>query len=147
MKRHRLPARITLALGLVLITAAWNLIRLWSSLTLGGVLQKYAPRPGPAYIGITGAIAAGLSFVLLWGFWRRAGWAPPALLGGAIGYSAWIWLDRLIFQPGLYSGWQFSLLLTVALLAYVAAVALDPRNRFYFGREAHEREDEDRATA
>ena len=121
---------------------------MWSSVALAGVLQEYAPRPGPAYIGITGAVFAGLGLALVWGFWRRAGWAPPALLAAAIGYAAWSWMDRLFLQPGaLQSGRQFSLAITILLLAFVAAVALDPRNRSYFGREAHEREGQDRPTA
>ncbi len=62
-----------LSLLLVLMTAVWNLIRLWSSVTYAGVLQKYAAWPGPVYIGITGAVFAGLCAVVLWGLWRRSG--------------------------------------------------------------------------
>jgi hypothetical protein len=132
---------------LVLITAGWNLVRLWSSLVLGGMLQEYAPNPGPVYTSITGAAFAGLAFVVLYGFWRRAEWAPAALLSGTLAYAAWSWMDRLVFQASPFSGWQFSLVVTAVLLVFVTAVALDPRNQHYFGREAHEREDEERAAS
>jgi len=147
-RRRPLPARITLALCLVLITTAWNLVRVWSSLALADVLQEYAPWPGPVYIGITGAVFAGLGLALLWGFWRRVGWAPAGLLAVAFGYTAWIWTDRMFLQPGAsQSNWQFSLVITVVLMSFVAAVALHPANRHYFGKEAHEREVQDRPTA
>ena len=146
-KPRPLPARITLVLWLVLITAGWNLVRVWSSLMLAGVIQEYAARPGPVYIGVTGAFFAVLGFVLLWGYWRRAGWAQLALLASAVGYAAWGWLERLSLQPRIASSWPFSLLITTVLLAFVAAVTLDPRNRSYFGREAHEREEQARPIA
>ncbi|MFH1183892.1 MAG: hypothetical protein V1755_02490 [Chloroflexota bacterium] len=132
----------------MLITTAWSLIRVWSSVEHADVLQEYAPWPGPVYIGITGAVFAALGLALVWGFWRRAGWAPLAFLAGAITYAAWNWADRLFLQPGaLQTSWQFSLLITVLLLTFVATVALDPRNRSTFGREAHEREAQDRPIA
>ena len=144
IKRRRLPLRITLALLLVLLTAAWNLIRLWSSFALAAALQKYAPRPGPIYIGITGAAAAALSLFIFWSLLNRAVWAPRGLLGGAVIYAVWIWTDRLIFGQQPTSGWPFSLLITGVLLAFIAVVSLDPRNRFYFGKEAHEQQEQDR---
>jgi peptidoglycan/LPS O-acetylase OafA/YrhL len=147
IKRYPLPARITLALVLVLITIAWGLLRLWSGVSFGPVLQKYSPQPGPVYIAFTGAVWAVLGLVLLWGFWRRRAWAPGTLLGAALGYVAWTWFDRLLIQPQPGSNWPFSLLVSAAALAFIAAAALDPRNRSYFGREAHEREEQDRPTA
>ena len=142
-----LPVRITLVLILVLITAVWNLIRLWASVILAGVLEKYSPWPGPAYIGITGAVFGGLGLALCWGIWRRARWAPLATLGGAAGYAAWSWLDQLFIQPQLSSGWLFWLGVTAIAVGFVAVVALDPRNRLYFGKEAHEREEQDRSAS
>ena len=132
---------------MVLIAVLWNVIRLWSSLALAGALNRYAPWPGAAYIGVTGAAFVGLGALVLWGFWRRRAWAPRALLGASLGYAAWSWLDRWIFQSRWMFAWQFSALITGLLLAYIAAVALDPRNRLYFGKEAHDRQRQDRSAS
>lgn len=140
-KRYPLPARITLALALVLITAAWNVVRVWAGLTLAPALQKYAPFPGPVYIALTGALSVGLGLAVAWAVLRRFGWAPRALLGVAIAYTAWRWVDRIFLQPTAGTDWPFALLMTVLLLSFIAVVTLDPRNRWYFGREAHEREE------
>lgn len=145
--RYPLPVRITLALLLVLITAGWNLVRVWAGLSLAPALQKYAPFPGPTYIALTGALSAGLGLAVSWAVLRRLRWAPMALLGAALAYAAWSWADRIFLQPTAGSGWPFALLITVLALSFVAAVTLDPRNRWYFGREAHEREEQDRPTA
>jgi hypothetical protein len=146
-KRYPLPARITLALVLVLITAAWNLVRVWAGLSLAPSLQKYAPFPGPGYVALTGALSAGLGLAVSWAVLRRLRWAPGALLGVAIAYAAWRWVDRIFLQPTAGTSWPFALLITVLALAFVGAVTLDPRNRWYFGKEAHEREEQDRPTA
>jgi hypothetical protein len=146
-KRYPLPARITLALALVLITAAWNVVRLWAGLSLSPALQNYAPFPGPAYIALTGALSAGLGLAVTWAVLLRHRWAPRALLGVAIAYATWRWVDRIFLQPTAGPGWPFALLITVLLLSFIAAVTLDRRNRWYFGREAHEREEQDRPTA
>jgi len=146
-KRYPLPARITLALVLVLITAAWNGVRVLAGLSLAPALHKYAPFPGPAYIAITGALSAGLGLAVTWAVLRRLRWAPQALLGVTIAYAAWSWADRIFLQPTAGTNWPFALLITVLLLSFVAAVTLDPRNRWYFGREAHEREEQNRPTA
>lgn len=146
-RRLPLPARITLALVLVLIAVVWNFIRLWSSVLLGGALDRYAPSPGATYIGVTGAFWMVVGAVVLWSFWRRIRWAPLGLLGASVGYAAWTWMDRLMFQGSWSFGWPFGILSTAVLLAYMTAVALDPRNHFYFGKEAHERQKQARPAA
>ena len=137
---HPRPLRITLALWLVLTITAWNAARVWSSLTLRDVLERYAPWPGPLYVGLTGAIWAAGGLLILGGLWRRASWSPAGLGLAAFVYAAWAWLDRLLVRPRIGSDWPFSLVTTALLLAFTAAVALHPGNRKYFGKEAHERE-------
>jgi hypothetical protein len=146
-RQYPLPTRITLAVVLVLITTAWNVVRVWGGLSLAPALQKYAPFPGPAYIALTGAFSAGLGLVVTWAVLRRLRWAPRALLVAAVAYAAWRWVDRMFLQPTAGTGWPFALVITVLLLAFIAAVTLDPRNRWYFGREAHEREEQNRPLA
>jgi len=145
--RRRLPARTTIALWLVLITTAWSLTRLWSGVIWREVLDQYAPWPGPLYISASGAAWAAAGLALTWGFWRRKGWTPAALLASALGFAGWSWADRLLVQYRVSANWPFSLVVTVVILGFIASVALDPRNRFYFGKEAHERESQARPTA
>jgi hypothetical protein len=131
----------------VLFTTAWNLMRVWGGIAFWGGIQEYAAWPGPAYVIVTGAAWAVLGLVIVVAFWRRAPWADRALIYGALAYVAWLWLDRLVIQPNLPVNWPFSLLVNAALLGFTAAVALDPRNRYYLRREAHEREEQERKAA
>jgi hypothetical protein len=141
--RIGLPLRITLVLGLVLTTTVWNIVRAITSIAWSGLLAKYAAQPGPVYIGLTGTLFAGAGAVILWAFWHRSGWAPAALIGCSWAYVAWGWADRLLFQGESRASWPFAALATAAILLWITAVALDRRNRFYFGREANGRKLED----
>jgi hypothetical protein len=123
------------------------MVRVWAGFSLAPALEKYAPFPGAAYIALTGAVSAALGLAVTWAVLRRLRWAPRALLGVAIAYAAWRWADRILLQPTAGTGWPFALLMTVLLLSFIAVVTLDPRNRWYFGREAHEREEQDRPAA
>ena len=138
-----LPFRITLCALLVLITTMLNLVRLGTSVSWAGVLQSYAPRPGAIYIGLSGAIWALAGGAILWGLWRRKPWALSALLAGSWLYAAWVWIDRVLLQGGGSSNWRFTLIWTSLLLGLMTAVALDPHNQRFFGKEAHERESQD----
>ena len=145
--RTGLPLRITLVLWVVLITTVWNVTRVATSIAWSGLLAKYAVQPGPAYVGLTGALFALLGAVILWAFWRRRGWAPAVLVGGSWIYVAWGWADRLIFQDQSRANWPFTAVVTAAALIWITAVAMDKRNRAYFGKEANGRKLEDDATA
>ena len=131
-KQSKLPVRITLLLWLVLIITAWNFIRLLTSITWHGILDAYAPRPGPIYIGVTGAIwtLAGLS--ILWGFIRSARWTRMVLLIAGFGYPVWDWADKLFVQAQIRANWPFDLLMTILLLGFTSAVVLDPHYQIYF---------------
>jgi hypothetical protein len=142
-----LPVRITLVLWLVLISTAWNAFRVWGGLEFRGGIEKYASWPGPTYVILTGGLWVACGLAILAAFLRRERWAGKALLVGAMVYVAWLWVDRLAIQPKLPANWPFSLVTNSVLLVITAAVALDPRNRYYLGREAHEREEQDRKTA
>lgn len=145
--RIGLPLRITLVLCVVLITTVWNVARAATSIVWSGLLTKYAARPGPVYIGLTGTLFAVLGAAILWAFWHRSGWAPIALIGGSWIYVAWGWADRLIFQGQSRANWPFTAVATAVALVWITAVALDGRNRAYFGKEANGRKFEDDAAA
>ena len=138
--QHRLPLRITLILCVVLSCTAWNLVRLWTGIAWRTPLAMYASEPGPLYVTLSGAAFAAVGLSILWGFWRRASWAPMALLFGAWIYVLWAWADRLIFQTQERANWPFAAVLTAAFLGWATAIALDKRNQAYLGREANERE-------
>jgi hypothetical protein len=131
-KNSKLPLRITLLLWLVLIITTWNIVRLVTSITWHDTLETYAPRPGPFYIGLTGAIWTFLGAFLLWSFIRGAHWTRILLLIIGSLYSAWVWLDKLFVQTQLRANWPFNLLTTILLLGYTVVVALDPHNQIYF---------------
>ena len=133
MNQHpKLPLRITLLLWLVLILTAWNIVRFATSLGWRDTLVTYAVRPGPFYIGLTGAIWTILGCVLLLGFTRGANWSRVSILVSGIAYFIWFWIDRLFVQPLLRANWPFDLLITVVILGFTIAVALDPDNQNYF---------------
>ena len=134
----RFPFRITLLIWLVLITTAWNVVRLATAWSWRTTLQTYAPHPGVAYIAITGLIWTLLGLSVLWSIWRGARWTRPLLLIATIAYCVWIWADRLITQNPLHANWPFDLFVTVILLGFTAYVVLDPHNEAYFRKEKHE---------
>jgi hypothetical protein len=131
--------RITLALAVVLITTGWNVTRAITALAWSRLLAKYTGSPGPLYIGLTGAIFGILGGAVLWAFWRRMEWAPGALVGSTWIYVAWSWLDRLLLQTRFRANWPFAAVVTAMVLVWITSVALDRRNRAYFGKEANGR--------
>jgi hypothetical protein len=132
VKKSKLPLGITLLLWLVLIITTWNFIRFITSITWRDTLETYAPRPGPFYIGITGAIWTLLGLFLLWSFIRSAWWTRMALIIAGCSYSVWIWVDMLFVQAQLRANWPFNLLTTILLLGFTVVVVLDPHNQNYF---------------
>lgn len=115
MKR---PISVTLALGAVLMTTTWNLLRAWTSIAWSGVLTEFSVRPPPlagAFIGI-GWTAAGC--IVGWGIWREKAWAGKTLLGAAAGYTVWYWGERIVFQEPRPNLW-FAVIVNLALLVLV----------------------------
>jgi hypothetical protein len=123
---------ITLLLWLVLIITAWNFVRLVTSITWRDTLETYAPRPGPLYIGITGAVWTILGLFLLWSFIQGARWTRLVLLISGFVYSVWVWVDKLFVQTQLRPNWPFNLVTTIILFGFVIVVVLDPHNQIYF---------------
>jgi hypothetical protein len=135
----RFPRRVTLLLWLVLGFTAWNAVRLATSIAWRDTLGQYAPHPGSAYIGASGALWTGTGLFLLWSFWCGRRWTRPALLITSGLYAVWVWADRFFVQAQIRANWPFALLATVVLLGFVAAVVLDPHHNAYFERETYER--------
>ncbi len=134
-KTSKFPFRITLIVWLVLITSAWNVVRLATAWSWRANLETYSPYPGVFYIAITGLIWALAGLLVLWSFWRGKRWTRPLFLIAAGAYCAWVWVDRLLAPSHLQANWPFDLLVTAVLLGFTAYVVLDPRNEIYFRKE------------
>lgn len=137
------PFSVTLATALVLSLSAWSLFRVWTAFTWRDILAEFASRPGPLYIGITGAIWASLGLITLWGIKFRKSWTPRLLLGGALAFSAWYWTDRLLLQTERVN-WLFTLVCN--LLAFVSIYFTTRTTYFTKEREHNERESQDQGT-
>ncbi len=147
MRRHpRLPLRITLLLGLVLIITVLSLVRLWTAIAWRSTLAAYTSPLLVVYIGLTGAIWSFMGGFVLWSFWRGARYTRPLILAASGAYAAWAWADRLLVQPGADANWLFALIGTILLLAFVAAVVLDPRKKPYFRKGSYDRKPENPAS-
>ena len=145
--RRRLPFRITLLLALVLIVTVLSAVRLLTALAWRQTLESYVPAGLVVYTAISGAVWTLSGLGALWVFHRRLRYARLILLGACTAYAAWAWADRLLVQSSPRSDWAFDLLLTILLLAFAAAVLLDPRNQSYFRKGSHERKPESATTA
>ena len=145
--RRKLPFSLTLLFLLILLLTIWEAIRFVTSIAWRGALELYAPNPGPFYIGATGAFWMLAGLFLLWSVWVGVRWNRAAILIASGLYAAWVWADRLFVQAQVRANWPFDLAVTIILLAYTAAVVLNPRNRIYFERETYERESKDQPSA
>ena len=134
----RLPLRITLLLCLVLIITALNSLRLVTALVWRPALEVYLPPAAIPYIALSGAVWMLVGLYVLGSFWRRARHSRTVFLCAAGGYWAWTWVDRIFVRTQLPSNWPFSLILTLALLAFTITVVLDPHHQVYFRKETYE---------
>ena len=148
MKPHlKIPIQVTLFLWLVLILTVWNAVRFATGIAWRDTLETYARYPGPIYIAATGALWTLVGISLLWSWWHGKRFTRAALLAAAGLYAAWGWADRLFVQTEMRANWPFDLIVTILLLAFSAAVILNPKNFIYFQREAYERESENPPSA
>jgi len=143
VRRRRLPFRITLLLTLVLIITVLSAVRLFTAIAWRTTLDLYLGSPEVIYIAVTGALWTLVGGFVFWSFWRGGRHVREVFLGVSIAYSAWAWADRLVVQEMPRANWLFALVVTILLLACVAAVVLDPRNLSYFRKETHERKPEE----
>jgi hypothetical protein len=139
------PFRITLLLGLVLITTAFNLARLVTALAWRNTLEAYLSPLGVLYIGVTGAFWTLLGIFVLWSYRRGGRYTRLVFVVSAGLYAVWYWIDRLFVQVAPLPNGLFALAMTMVLLGFTGFVVLDPRNLPYFRRETHERKRENQS--
>jgi len=130
----RLPFRVTLLLWLVLILTVWNVIRLWTSLSWREVLVEYAARPDPVLAGLVAAIWVMIGSLIIWGIWQNKPWTVKLLLGAAVTYSAWYWIERLIWQSAR-PNWPFAVILNLMVLIFTIFAA-KPLSREAYDRKS-----------
>lgn len=145
--RPRLPFRITLLLGLVLIVTVLSAVRLLTAIAWQKTLDSYVPVGLVLYTALSGAFWTLAGLGVLWAFVRRVRHLRAVLLGSAVAYAAWAWADRIFVQTSLRNNWPFDLLVTIVLLAFAAVVILDRRSQSHFRRESYERKPENPTSA
>ena len=128
---RKLPFRATLLLWLVLITTAWNLIRVWTAVAWWNVLIEFSTHPAPWVIAMSGMIEALLGIILIYGVWQGRVWAGKFLIGVTAGYSLWYWIERLFWQSPR-PNWVFAVILNLILIGFVYY------SHKSLAREAHE---------
>lgn len=146
-RRAGLPLRITLLLGLVLIVTVLSALRFVTAIGWRATLDPYVPDALVLYSALSGAFWALAGLFVLWAFHRRVRRLRWLMVGAAAAYAAWSWADRLLVQSSLRANWPFDLFVTLVLLAFVAAVVLDPRNQSYFRKGTYDRKPEEPRTA
>ncbi len=139
MKRAR-PFGVTLLALIVLSLSALNLVRVGAAIAQWEALAEFAPRPGPLYILLTGLAWAAVGVPLWVSLWLDRPISYRAVLPASFVYSAYYWLDRLLFQERpAQSNWPFALGVTVIVLSLAAFVTFHPRTRNFSKRESHDR--------
>ena len=133
------PLGVTFLLGIVLSLSAWQGLRLIQAIRFWDILDEYGVRNGPAYLAVSGGawLVAGLA--LAWFIRRGLPWGRGMTFLAAVGYTAWVWFDRLAIQ-GTRSNWPFTLFVTLLLFAFTVLLLFDPGVKAHFRqRETHER--------
>lgn len=115
---NRWPFRVTLSVWLVLFLTAWNALCLWTAIGWRDVLVEYSAKPAPIVTALSGAFWFITGIILLWGMlWEKA-WAGKMLIGAAGGYSAWYWIERVVWQEPR-PNWPFAVILNVVVLVLI----------------------------
>lgn len=133
------PAIVTLTGWLVLILASWNALRAWTSLAWSQVLIEYSVRLSPTVSAGIATVWTIIGLLLAWGIWQNKAWSANLLLILAAGYTAWYWIERLIWQaprPNV----TFTIMMNLAWLAIIFFATKS------LSREAYERNTENQTT-
>jgi hypothetical protein len=129
------PFRVTLVLVLVLSLTAWNILRLWTSLTWRAALTEFAGAEILTLTTISGAAWSLAGVFIIWSILQRKNWAGRILILISIAYSIWYWVERLVWQSPR-PNWSFAVIVNLMLLLFVMFTIKS------LSREAYERETE-----
>jgi hypothetical protein len=136
MKR---PMIVTFVLWSVLFFSAWNALKAWTAIAWRDVLLEYSAQMPPTLTAGMSLLWFIIGMVAAWGIWQKKTWSAKWLPGAAAGYTAWYWVERLVWQNPRPNT-VFAILATLAglLLVIIASKSLS--------REAYERNTENQAT-
>ena len=135
------PNRIHLLVLFILAPMLWNGYRLIEALVFWKTLREFNAQPGPWYLAISGFLWFTCGIVLLVGILKRQAWGWYATLGAVVGYTAWMWVDRLFLQQP-HANLPFAILVTLVCLAIVTTILISRKAKRYFhlGKGNHEHE-------
>ena len=125
------PFRITLLIWVVLFFSTGNLLRLGASIYFGQTLKEYNIRTSPYYLAATGIFWCLVGLFIIWCLRHKINRSQVIILVAGIGYSAWYWFDRLIFQYPR-SSCLFAIVIMVALLTFLFYSLFSPASRQWF---------------
>jgi hypothetical protein len=138
------PTSVTLLVVGVLIITVLNIIRFILSIRYWGFLSSRL-EVSPIYFVLSGFIWGLAGVSLIWGLWKAKNWAPRLMQAIALTYSLYYWLDQVFLSEHPVSGapagisamlpgnWQFSVVVTVLSLAYIAWIMNRSKVKFYYG--------------
>lgn len=125
------PNRIQFLILFILVPTLWNGYRLIEALVFWKTLKEFNAQPGPLYLALIAAAWFTCGIMLLVGTWRRKAWGWKATFGAAVGYTAWVWADRLFLQQP-QADQPFAILVTLIYLSIVIIILISPKTKRYF---------------
>ena len=132
MNRPKRPFLVTMLAVSVLILTAYNAVRFGAALAQWTFLTGVMPNPGPLYIAVTGLFwSLGLLGVTLnlWFGWK---WVRPITALGLLLYTAYYWLDRVLFSAQPRENWLFVVALMIFFFLFAALALNLPGSRKFF---------------
>lgn len=125
--------------------ALWTLLgwlRFGRALAEGELIMGLLSPGLYGYLLLAGLTWGLLGLLVLWGVFRRTGWAPLLLRMAAVLYPALYWFERLLLWqvPSAQRNWPLMLLLTAAWFGLVVWGLRSARARAYFPPIMYENE-------
>jgi len=130
---HKRPVSVILLGLLVLLLTGFHLIRFIRALLLWDTLVALPGVP-MLYIALTGLLWTIIGIPLLWWLWKGHPRAPRATVIGALAFTIYYWVDRLIVANNWFehSNFPFIIAVNVILLAFTAWALFNPKSSRYF---------------
>ncbi len=130
------PIGIIILTAFILFYSAWNGLRLGEVFFFWKTLAKYGNHP--FYIALSGGIWLTSGLVIAWGLWMSRTWCKLAAATGAITYTIWYWLDRLLLQEP-HANWPFSLIVNIIILILIFLTLFSSKLSLLFMKNPYER--------
>jgi hypothetical protein len=139
MARKIRPVGVYFLVLLILLVACWNGLRFFEAILFWIPLKTYAA--SPLYIAISGGVWFLFGLFLAWSIWLVRAWSRWLAMLAAVGYTFWVWFDRLVVQAA-HANWLFVLLTQPIYLLLVFSILLSKKGIRFFKRDTDERKPE-----